>query len=59
MQIITRQVQGKPLTVMIEYPEYTESVRGIIKRIESLDIKFSAFADERRMHIAMSDVYYL
>ena len=59
MQIITRQVQGKPLTVTIEYPEYTESVRGIIKRIESLDIKFSAFADERRMHIAMSDVYYL
>ena len=59
MQIITRQVQGKPLTVTIEYPEYTESVRGIIKRIESLDIKFSAFSDERRMHIAMSDVYYL
>ena len=59
MQIITRQEPGKPLTVTIEYPEYTESVRGIIKRIESLDIRFSAFSDDRRMHIAMSDVYYL
>ena len=59
MQIITRQAPDKPLTVTIEYPEYTESVRGLVKRIESFEIKFSAFSDERRMHIAMSDVYYL
>lgn len=59
MQIITRQAPDKPLTVTIEYPEYTESVRGLVKRIESFDISFSAFSDERRMHIVMSDVYYL
>lgn len=59
MQIITRQAPDKPLTVTIEYPEYTESVRGLVKRIESFEIKFSAFSDERRMHITMSDVYYL
>ena len=59
MKIVTRQVPGKPLTVTIEYPEYTESVKGLIKRIESLDISFRAFLDERQMRIALSDVYYL
>lgn len=59
MKIVTRQVPGKPLTVTIEYPEYTESVKGLVKRIESLDISFRAFMDERQMRIALSDVYYL
>lgn len=59
MQIITRQVKDKPLTVTIEYPELTESVKGLVKRIESLDISFSAYSDDRQMRIALSDVYYL
>ena len=59
MKIVTRQVPGKPLTVTIEYPEYTESVRSLVKRIESLDIGFGAFSDEGRMRIPLSDVYYL
>ena len=59
MQIITRQAPDKPLTVTIEYPEYTGSVRDLVKRIESFDIRFSAFSDECRVRIAMSDVYYL
>lgn len=59
MQIVTRQVEDKPLTVTIEYPEYTESVKGLIKRIRSLDLSFSAFLDDRQIRIALSDVYYL
>ena len=59
MQIVTRQTEGKPLTVTIEYPEYTESVRGLIKRIKSLDLSFSALTDDRQVRIALSDVYYL
>ncbi len=59
MQIITKQTPDKPLTVTIEYPEYTESVGDLVKRIESFDIRFSAFSEDRRMQIAMSDVYYL
>ncbi|MCR5615345.1 MAG: LytTR family transcriptional regulator [Saccharofermentans sp.] len=59
MQIVTRQAEGKPLTVTIEYPEYTESVKGLIKRIRSLDLSFSAFSDDRQIRISMSDVYYL
>lgn len=59
MQIVTRQVEDKPLTVTIEYPEYTESVKGLIKRIRSLDLSFSAFLDDRQIRIALFDVYYL
>lgn len=59
MQIITRQVEGKPLTVTIEYPELTESVKGLVKRIKSLDVCFSASADDRQLRISLSDVYYL
>ncbi len=59
MEIITRQVPDKPLTVTIEYPEYTESVKGLIKRIETLDVSFSVTSEDRQMRIAQSDVYYL
>ena len=59
MQIITRQVGDKPLTVTIEYPEYTESVKGLIKRIESLDVNFSVTSEDGQIRIPRSDVYYL
>ena len=59
MEIITRQASDKPLTVTIEYPEYTESVKGLIRKIESLDVSFSVTAEDRQMRIARSDVYYL
>ena len=59
MEIIKRQAPDKPLTVTIEYPEYTESVKGLIRKIESLDVSFSVTAEDRQMRIARSDVYYL
>ena len=59
MQIVTRQVEGKPLTVTIEYPEYTDSVKGLIKKIKGLDISFSAFSDDKQMRIEISEVYYI
>ena len=59
MQIVTRKVEDKPLTVTIEYPEYTESVKGLVKKITDLDISFSAFADDAQIRIAISDVYYI
>ena len=59
MEIITRQVKDKPLTVTIEYPEYTESVKGLIKGIESLDVSFSVISEDGQMRISRSDVYYL
>ena len=59
MQIITRQVEGKPLTVTIEYPEYTDAVKGLVKRIENLDVSFNAISKDGQIHISISDVYYL
>ena len=59
MKIVTRQVTDKPLTVTIEYPELTESVKGLVKRIKKLDVSFSASSDDKQMRIALSDVYYL
>ena len=59
MEIIKRQVKDKPLTVTIEYPEYTESVKGLIKRIESLDVNFSVTSEDGQIRIPRSDVYYL
>ena len=59
MQIITRQIKEKPLTVIIEYPEYNDSVSNIVKKIKSLDVEFSANLDGRQVKIGLSDVYYI
>lgn len=59
MQIVTRQVEGKPLTVTIEYPEYNESTMRLIQKINSLDLRFSAYDDDKQIRIELSDVYYI
>ncbi len=59
MQIITRQVNDKPLTVIIEYPEYNDTVAGLIRRIGSFNIRFSASSDNGQIKIDLSDVYYI
>ncbi len=59
MQIITKQTPGKPLTVTVEYPEYTEQVKGLVKKIEGFDISFNAVSEGGQIRIALSDVYYL
>ena len=59
MQIIKRQVKDKPLTVIIEYPEYNSTVAGLVRKINSFEIQFSARDDERQMKIGLMDVYYI
>ena len=59
MQIITRQIKDKPLTVIIEYPEYNDSVSKLVRRISSLDVEFSADLDGRKVKIGLWDVYYI
>lgn len=59
MRIITKQAEDKPLTVTIEYPEYTDFVRGLVKKIGSLDVCFNALSEDGQMRIALSDVYYI
>jgi len=59
MQIITRQVKDKPLTVTIEYPEYDDAVNGLIRKIRSMDAGFNAVMDGRRVKIGLPEVYYI
>ena len=59
MQIIKRQAKDKPLTVIIEYPEYNSTVAGLVRKINSFEIQFSARDDERQMKIGLMDVYYI
>ena len=59
MQIITRQVKDRPLTVTIEYPEYNDTVTGLIRKIKSYDTGFNANIDGRQIRIGLSDVYYI
>ncbi len=59
MQIITKEVKDKPLTVTIEYPERTEFVDGLIRKIESLDISFSADDNGRQLKLKLAEVYYI
>ena len=59
MQIISRQVKDKPLTVIIEYPEYNETAAGLIRKISSMDIHFNAVDEGRQIRIDLADVYYI
>lgn len=59
MQIITRQVKDKPLTVTIEYPEYDDAVNGLIRKIRSMDAGFNAEMDGRQVKIGLPEVYYI
>lgn len=59
MRLITKQAEDKPLTVTIEYPEYTDFVRGLVRKIGSLDVCFNALSEDGQMRIALSDVYYI
>ncbi len=59
MEIITRQVKDKPLTVTVEYPEYNDTVTLLLKKIGSVDCGFNANDEGRQLKIALSDAYYI
>lgn len=58
MNIITRQVENQPLTVIIEYPKYDDSVAEIVRKINCLDMEFVASIDDRQIRIPVTDIYY-
>ena len=59
MEIITRQVKDKPLTVTVEYPEYNDTVTTILKKISSVDCGFNANDEGRQLKITLSEAYYI
>lgn len=59
MRVEQRQVKDKPLTVIVEYPEYDQTVEHLVSKIKNLSISFKGKADGRTVSIDISDIYYI
>jgi len=59
MEIKTRQIDGKPLTIIIEYPTLDAKTKRLIKKIESLDFVISGNSNGKVFQIPISDIYYM
>lgn len=59
MEIITKQVENKPLTVTIEYPQLDGYTEGIIKKVKALNVTISGSIQERTYSLSISDIYYI
>ena len=58
MEIKTRQVDDKPLTIIIEYPILDTKTKKLIKKIESLDLMVSGNCKGKVFQVHISDIYY-
>lgn len=59
MRIEKRLVEDKPLTVIIEYPKWSDTVDTLARKIEMMDISFVGRVDEKSVSISISDIYYI
>ena len=59
MRIEKRQVEGQPLTVIIEYPEWNESVDSLVRKIGRMDLSFVEKTDDGSVNVSISDIYYI
>lgn len=59
MEIKTRQINDKPLTVIIEYPILDTKTKRLIKKIKSLDFVVSGNNNGKVFQVHISDIYYM
>ena len=59
MRIEKRLVEDQPLTVIIEYPKWDESVDSLVRKIGRMDISFVGRTDEKSVSVSISDIYYI
>ena len=59
MRIEKRKVEGQPLTVIVEYPEWNESIASLCRKIGRMDISFVGRTEDRSVRIGISDIYYI
>ena len=59
MRIEKRQVEDQPLTVIIEYPKWDESVDSLVRKIGKMDISFVGRTEEKSVSVSISDIYYI
>ncbi|MDE7295097.1 MAG: LytTR family transcriptional regulator DNA-binding domain-containing protein [Oscillospiraceae bacterium] len=58
MEIKTRQADGKPLTVIIEYPIWDNKTRRLADKIKALDLTVSGSSEGKVFQVHISDIYY-
>ena len=59
MRVEQRQVKDKSLTVVVEYPEYDQTVEHLVSKIKNLSISFKGKAEGKTVSIDISDIYYI
>lgn len=59
MEIKTRKVSGKPLTIIIEYPTLDTKTKRLLKKIEALDFVVCCNSNGKIFQIHISDIYYM
>ena len=59
MRVEQRQVKDQPLTVIVEYPEYDQTVDRLISKIKNMSINFTGKTDGKTVSIDISDIYYI
>ena len=59
MRIEKRQVNDQPLTVIVCYPEWNQSVEGLINKISKMDITFTGKSETGSVNIGIGDIYYI
>ena len=59
MRIEKRQVEGQPLTVIIEYPQWSESVDVLAKKIAGMDLTFTGRTEDSSVNVSISDIFYI
>ena len=59
MRVEQRQVKDKPLTVVVEYPEYDQTVEHLVSKIKNLSMSFKGKAEGKTVSIDISDIYYI
>lgn len=59
MEIKTRQIDNKPLTIIIEYPTLDAKTKRLIEKIESLDFVISGNSNGKVFQVPISDIYYM
>lgn len=58
MEIKTRQADGKPLTVIIEYPVWDNKTSRLAEKIRAFDLTVSGSSGGKVFQLHISDIYY-
>ena len=59
MRIEKRLVENKPLTVIIEYPEWNRSVENLVRKIGRMDESFIGKSEDGAVAVSIFDIYYI